>query len=176
MKRLRAFTLVELIVVIAIIAILVGLTIPNVTRVINKSRNVVCMNNLRQIGTAVRLYITDNDNTFPTIEMSPNETPIYPPEVEAKPMLETLIPYGVTLNTLRCPRDVTTVNYFGSVSNSYQWLPRVDDENGIAPMIYRRGTARLAKPSRVRIVCDQEAVHDGLVNWLFADGSVSRIQ
>ena len=112
----------------------------------------------------------------PTIEMSPNEVPIYPPEVEAKSMLETLSPYGITLSALRCPRDVITVNYFGSTSNSYQWLPRVDDENGLAPLIYRRGTARMAKPSRVRIVCDQEAVHDGRVNWLFADGSVSRIQ
>ena len=176
MKRHRAFTLIELLVVVAIIAILVGLSIPNVQRAMNKSRNVVCMNNLRQIGTTVRLYITENDNTFPTIEMSPNEDPIYPPEVEAKPMLETLSPYGLTQSTLRCPRDVISANYFGSVGNSYQWLPRVDDENGLAPLIYRRGTARLAKPSRVRIVCDQEAVHDGRVNWLFADGSVSRVQ
>lgn len=61
-----AFTLVELLVVIAIIAILAGLFVPGVTKAREKGRQIACMNNMRQIWLAFRMYANDNeDDVFP---------------------------------------------------------------------------------------------------------------
>lgn len=63
--RRAAFTLVELLVVIAIIAILVGLLLPAVQAAREAARKASCKNNLRQIGIALHAY-HDTHRTLPT--------------------------------------------------------------------------------------------------------------
>lgn len=64
-SRASAFTLVELLIVIGIIAILVSLLLPAVGKMREQGRQVQCLSNLRGLGTAMLAYAADNDGFLP---------------------------------------------------------------------------------------------------------------
>src|SRR5258706_15109303 len=61
----RAFTLIELLTVIAIIAVLAGLLFPVFAAARGKAREITCVSNLRQIGLAIKMYTQDYDELYP---------------------------------------------------------------------------------------------------------------
>lgn len=121
----RAFTLVEILVVIAILAILTALLLPAVGRSKAKAYNAVCLNNLRQLGIAVRAYSDDNEDRLPIAEILPTQ-PIDPQNPLPR-ICDVLASYaGGTAGTnihgatvFKCPLDST--GRFAAEGSSYEW-------------------------------------------------------
>ncbi len=66
MKGRKGFTLIELLVVIAIIAILAAILFPVFAKARAAAYASNCQSNLKQIGSAFKMYLTDNNDTYPT--------------------------------------------------------------------------------------------------------------
>jgi prepilin-type N-terminal cleavage/methylation domain-containing protein len=158
-RRIRAFTLVELLAVIAIITMLASLATPAIGNAIERGRSAKCVANLRQIGVAVQQYIADNDNTFPSIEI-PNAQPAG--GHAGRPPLEVLGPYGLTESALICPTDLAggSPPSFVEYKSSYLFSPVVDGENAINPKIYsRRGIFNISNVGRLTVASDFAGIH-----------------
>ena len=123
-QRRHAFTLVELLVVIAIIGILACLLVPALARAKAQGRNAVCINNLRQLGAAVRLYADENNNRLPTAELLPT-SPVNPTNILPR-ICDVLGPQvgkssGNTNSApvFRCSADLE--GRFEAEGSSYEW-------------------------------------------------------
>jgi len=68
MKRTKGFTLIELLVVIAIIALLLSVLLPSLRRAKEQAKTMICQSRLKQWGTIIPLYATDNGDTFPALK------------------------------------------------------------------------------------------------------------
>ena len=64
-KTKKGFTLIELLVVIAIIAILAAILFPVFAQAREKARQTSCLSNMKQLGTALNLYVDDYDECLP---------------------------------------------------------------------------------------------------------------
>ncbi len=71
--RLKYFTLIELLIVIAIIAILASMLLPALNQAREKARTAFCTGNLKQIGSAIGIYQSDFNDYFPKGILSKTE-------------------------------------------------------------------------------------------------------
>src|SRR5262245_23897798 len=65
MRQRRAFTLVELLVVIGIIAILIAILLPALSRARESAKKTACLSNIRQLGDCFRLYAATFKDIMP---------------------------------------------------------------------------------------------------------------
>jgi prepilin-type N-terminal cleavage/methylation domain-containing protein/prepilin-type processing-associated H-X9-DG protein len=112
--RRKAFTLVELLVVIGIIAVLIAILLPVLGRAREQSHRIKCLSNLRQLGTAFMMYVNENHGTFPspTADGMRDEDwvrwePAHNPDAAtvAKGSVISYLGDSVSPEILRCPSD-----------------------------------------------------------------------
>jgi prepilin-type N-terminal cleavage/methylation domain-containing protein/prepilin-type processing-associated H-X9-DG protein len=128
-RNKAAFTLIELLVVIAILGILAGWLLPALSAAKSKAAQSRCINNLKQIGTAMLLYMDSNNDTFPgpacQCSYHPldwiywrTNTALYPP-FERGPIAAAL--GSANRSLFRCPLDRSDDDRLAAVAG---------DENG----------------------------------------------
>src|SRR5262245_20493624 len=110
-RRHRGFTLTEVLVVIAIIAVLIGLLLPAVQRVREAGNRTVCVNNLRQLGLACLHFETFNGRLPPGYlgpRLDRNQD-VYGPfehQYQHVGLLAILLPYAEQENVFRSLRQI----------------------------------------------------------------------
>lgn len=99
--RLRAFTLMELLVSIAIIAVLAAVLLPVFGAALERSRRSPCSSNLRQLGTAVTAYLGDWDGRYPWAWQND-----YVDRGESPALCQVLDRYESDQRLCQCPSDI----------------------------------------------------------------------
>jgi prepilin-type N-terminal cleavage/methylation domain-containing protein len=116
-QRRDAFTLVELLVVVAIIAVLIGLLLPAIQKVREAANRAQCENNLKQLGLALHNYHSSYGTLpsgFTTLPSNDPTVPAGSPANVGHSMFTFLLPYVEKDNAYRA---ITLTNGFFSTTN-----------------------------------------------------------
>jgi prepilin-type N-terminal cleavage/methylation domain-containing protein/prepilin-type processing-associated H-X9-DG protein len=170
----KAFTLVELLVVIGIITLLMGISIPVLHKVRVAASRAVCRSNLRNLAVAFRMYLDDNRDIMPPAAQLPSlEDPNDP---GCKPAItKFLLPYLSEPKTFECPAD-RVKKYFLTEGTSYEYNSRL----GGKPISKERLAERFGERN-VHVLYDYEPFHGkagkpGARNYLYADGHIGDLR
>jgi prepilin-type N-terminal cleavage/methylation domain-containing protein/prepilin-type processing-associated H-X9-DG protein len=168
-----AFTLVELLVVVALIALLAGLLLPAIGRAKESARATACLSNLHQIGIALQLYVQDDNNKMPVMRDISADTNAA--ATNTLPGInQVLAPQLGNTNVLHCPSD--NQQLFQLTGSSYSWNSLLNGQDADHLTVLNMPFA----PQQVPVVYDKDAFHAARgpnkgVNYLYADGHIKNL-
>ncbi len=171
LQRAGAFTLVELVVVIGIIAALAALLIPAVVRTQETARSTACLSNLHQLGVALQLYVQDNQNHLPVMY----DKATGPGATNNLPSMDVVLAnhLGNPL-VLHCPSDRNGV--YEATGSSYSWNSALNGQD--ADRLDFIGITD--QPFQIPVMFDKEKFHivrgyARALNYLYADGHIKNL-
>ncbi len=161
----RGLTMVEILVVVAILGILVGIGVPSYRMMKANARSTLCAGKLREIGIALNQYFGDHGMTYPTL-VAARES-----REQDDPSLDTvLLEYLGDEFAFQCPADH---ELFEKTGSSYFWNSLVNGQKtSNLELLGMKG-----HPSGIPLVSDKENFHEDVgdgVNVLYGDGHVLR--
>lgn len=149
--RTTGFTLVELLVVVAIIAILIGLLLPAVQASRAAARRTQCASNLRQVGLAIGQFCDAHRGRFP--ETSHNEG-----DDEARSWISTIDPFTEGVDAIRiCPDDPQSLERLDARLTSYVMNAYLTDEPPSLAVTNLNKLRATSKTVAVFEIADQKA-------------------
>lgn len=104
MRSRHAFTLLELIVAVAIVAILASILFPVFSRAKEQAKASVCLSNFKQVTFSMMLYQADYDDRY---VLSKYSTDVNATSAHDKTWVQLVLPYGKEFRLFRCPSDYT---------------------------------------------------------------------
>ena len=192
----RAFTLVELLVVIGVIALLMGILMPVLNKARAAARSTRCRANLHSLALAFRMYLDDNQNVMPPAAGYPH-LPWDPdnPDVRSSTKLPIVKYIGQYLSVpgtelaeangekcyakvLCCPSDRKngeSEHYFRIQQSSYDYAERRGNQSMDSAAFTKKAPER-----DIEIMLDYEPFHGkasakGAVNYLYSDCHVGDV-
>ena len=141
----RAFTIIELLVVLGIIGLLLALLIPSLSRAREQAVRTQCLSNLRQLGISILIYVHDHDELPPPEVRNTGAALVADPVWYASPMsglLATWTSGGFEPHILACPEGWAS----GGRSNWYE--VKAFNNSGAAYMDYAYWGGRYAPPAK----------------------------
>ncbi len=171
-RRRDGFTLIELLVVIAIIAILAALLLPALGRAKESAKAIQCLNQMRQIALASRLYAEENEDSFPRSQHSAFANKQLPWERALAPLLGVTGGPTAWTNLLQtvyhCPNDKQT----GHLSYGFNYYCEVgpDDDYPGKPQTWRK-LSQITRPTSTILYAEVSIAADHVMpalGWLTA--------
>lgn len=177
----KAFTLIELLIVVAILAILAAILLPTLQSARRHSLGVVCLSNEHQIGQAVAMYCGDNDDRYPLGAYN-SAVPGYSPQWDVT-WRDLLNPYvRGTQGVFICPVGAAGSYSYGCnpyLSGYYQAASQEEIVDGFRVWGADHNTANWpiaplndALDPQHNYLTDR---HQGRVNALFTDGHAAAV-
>ncbi|MGE3311256.1 MAG: type II secretion system protein [Limisphaerales bacterium] len=174
----RAFSLVELLVVIGILGVLAGMLLPGLSRGRGLAQATACLGHLREIGIALQIYVADNDNRMPSMrDQAPGEAGMTNP-----PSATVILPgpeKGLSnvladKRVFRCPADRSRV--FERTGSSYSWNSLLNGQDADRLKVLSLDLSA----GQVPVFFDKEGFHAvrgerRAVNFLYADGHIGNL-
>jgi prepilin-type N-terminal cleavage/methylation domain-containing protein/prepilin-type processing-associated H-X9-DG protein len=161
----NAFTVVELLLVIVIIAILAGITFPIYGRLVESGRAASCISNLRQLGIALNLYLNDHNATMPVLAAARTST-----SQDVAVIDNTLNSYANNAAVFACPSD--RLGLANATGTSYYWNSALNGQH-----VSNLNFLTIGELSRIPILSDKQGFHlytQNKVNILYADGHATK--
>jgi prepilin-type N-terminal cleavage/methylation domain-containing protein/prepilin-type processing-associated H-X9-DG protein len=146
-KLKQAFALIELLTVIAIIALLAAILFPVFSRARENARRSSCQSNLKQIGLAIMQYTQDYDETYMSGMANPGAN-------SGRGWAGQLLPYIKTTQLYTCPSDTTRVTTAGRVALSYVYNYNMARKYATANLGDTQTQASLSAPARTVIMTE----------------------